>query len=138
MTNPLVTADENETVKEVVAKMLTRKQSVGAVAVTRQGALVGMLSEQDLTLEVAPRVVVDGEDRRSDPIKHYASKEVFWLPESASVVEILEMMMDRKIRHVPIAKTGDGGLEIVKTVSMRRILPEILKRMGPAGAPSTA
>ena len=130
-----MSAEESETVKTVVDRMLTRKRSVGAVAVTRDGALVAMLSEQDLTLHVAPRMVVDGEDRWNDPIKHYASKEVFWLPESASVVEILELMMDRKIRHVPIAREGDKGLEVVKTISMRRILPEILKLIAPTHAP---
>ncbi|MDJ0869851.1 MAG: CBS domain-containing protein [Myxococcota bacterium] len=137
-TNPLVSAEESETVKAVVEKMLARKRSVGAVAVTREGVLVAMLSEQDLTLQVAPRMVVDGEDRWNDPIVRYASKEVFWLPESASVVEILELMMDRKIRHVPIAREGDKGLEVVKTVSMRRILPEILKLMDPTPEPSPA
>jgi len=131
VTNPLVSAEEGETVKDVVAKMLTRKKAVGAVAVTRDGALVAMLSEQDLTLEVAPRMIVDGEDRSDDPIRHYASKEVFWLPESASVLEILELMMERKIRHVPIAREGGKGLEVVKTVSMRRILPHLLKRIDP-------
>ncbi len=136
-TNPLVSTEENETVKAVVDRMLARQQSVGSVAVTREGALVGMLSEQDLTLEVAPRMIVDGEDRWDDPIKHYASKEVFWLPESASALEILELMMDRKVRRVPIAREGDKGLAVVKTVSMRRLLPEILKLMdpGPASGP---
>ncbi len=133
-TNPLVTADENETVRAVVGRMLTRKRSVGAVAVTREGALVAMLSEQDLTLEVAPRMVVDGEDRWNDPIKNYASKGVFWLPESANVVDILELMMDRKIRHVPIAREGEKGLEVVKVISMRRLLPKLLDLMGGSAA----
>ena len=135
LTNPLVSAEESETVKVVVERMLTRKRAVGAVAVTREGALVAMLSEQDLTLEVAPRMIVDGEDLWNDPIKRYASKEVFWLPESASVLDILELMMERKIRHVPIAREGIKGLEVVKTVSMRRLLPEILKRMDSSPAP---
>ncbi len=135
-THPLVSAEESETVKAVVDKMLTRKKTVGAVAVTREGVLVGMLSEQDLTLEVAPRMVVHGEDRWNDLIKPYASKDVFWLPEDASVLQILEMMMDRKIRHVPIARQGAKGLEIVKTVSMRRLLPEVLKLMEPEPAAS--
>jgi len=130
-TNPLVSAEESETVKAVLDRMLTRKKAVGGVAVTREGVLVSMLSEQDLTLEVAPRMIVDGEDLWDDPIKHYASKEVFWLPESASVLDILELMMERRIRHVPIARQGAEGLEIVKTVSMRRLLPEILGLMDP-------
>jgi len=135
VTNPLVSAEESETVKVVVDRMLTRKKAVGAVAVTREGVLVAMLSEQDLTLEVAPRMLVDGEDLWNDPIQKYASKEVFWLPESASALDILELMMERKIRHVPIARQGEKGLEVVKTVSMRRVLPEVLKRMGPGPAP---
>ncbi len=135
-TNPLVTADESETVKSVVDRMLTKRKSVGAVAVTRDGVLVSMLSEQDLTMHVARRMVVAGEDHWDDPIKHYASKEVFWLPESASAIEILELMMDRKIRHVPIAREGEKGLEVVKTISMRRILPQILELMEPPPAAS--
>ena len=135
-TNPLVSVEETETVKEVVDKMLERKKTVGAVAVTRKGVLVSVLSEQDLTLQVAPRMIVHGEDRWNDPVAQYASDGVFWLPESASVIEILELMMDRKIRHVPIAREGEAGLEVVKTISMRRILPEILELMDPSPGPS--
>ncbi len=131
-TRPLVTAEESETVKTVVNRMLTPRKSVGAVAVTREGELVAMLSEQDLTFEVAPRVVMQRENRWDDPIQRYCSKEVFWLPESASVLDVLELMMERKIRHVPIAKRGEKGLEVVKMISMRRLLPEVLELMGPA------
>ncbi len=134
-TIPPVSAEENETVKAALQKMLVRKKTVGAVGVTREGALVAMLSEQDFTLEVAPAMLVHGENRWDDPVHRYASKDLFWLPESASVLEILEMMMDRKIRHVPIAREGDQGLELVRIVSMRRILPEILKLMDPSPAP---
>ena len=126
-THPLVTAEESETVKAVVDRMLTPRKSVGAVAVTREGELVAMLSEQDLTFEVAPRMLVHGESLWNEPIRRYCSKGVFWLPESANALEILEMMMERKIRHVPIAREGKKGLEVVKTVSMRRLLPEVLK-----------
>ncbi len=136
-TNPLVSAEESETVKQVLGKMLVKKRSVGNVAVTREGALAAMLSEQDLTLRVAPRMIVHREDLWDDPIERYASYEVFWLPESASVLEILELMMERKIRHVPIAREGGKGLEIVKAISMRRILPEVLKLMDPSSAPPT-
>lgn len=125
-----VTADERETVKAVVDKMLVRRKTVGAVGVTRDGALVAMLSEQDLTLHVAPMMVVHGQDRWGDPIQPYASKDLFWLPEDASAIEILELMMDRKIRHVPIAREGQRGLEIVRVISMRRLLPEVLTLMG--------
>ncbi len=135
-TNPLVSAEESETVKQVLGKMLVKKRSVGNMAVTREGALVAMLSEQDLTLRVAPRMIVHREDLWDDPIERYASYEVFWLPESASVLEILELMMERKIRHVPISRKGDKGLEVVKTVSMRRLLPEVLKLMDPSTARS--
>jgi hypothetical protein len=93
-----------------------------------------MLSEQDLTLEFARRMIVHGENRWEDPIKHYASKEVFWLPESARALDVLELMMERKMAHVPIAREGDNGLEAVNTVSTRRLLPEILKLMDPGFA----
>lgn len=132
----IVSVDENETVKAVLDKMLTPRKTVGAVGVTRKGMLVAMLSEQDFTLQVAPMMLVRGENRWGDPIKPYMSKDLFWLPESAGALEILEMMMDRKIRHVPIAREGERGLELVKVVSMRRILPEVLKLMDPSPAPA--
>ncbi|MEM9173673.1 MAG: CBS domain-containing protein [Myxococcota bacterium] len=135
VTNPMVTADEGDSVKSALDRMLTRKTPVGAVAVTRGGALVGVLSEQDLTLEVARRMIVDLEDRWDDPIKHYASKEVFWLPESATALDILDLMMDRRLARVPIAREGENGLEAVKMVSTRRLLPQILKIMEPGFSP---
>ncbi len=136
-TNPMVTADEEDTIKSALDRMLTRKTPVGSVAVTREGSLVGMLSEQDLTLELARRMIVDLENRWDDPIRHYASKEVFWLPESASVLDVLELMMERRMAHVPIAREGEKGLEAVKIVSTRRLLPEVLKVMDPTFTPPT-
>ncbi len=130
-TQPLVSADEEDTVKSAIDKMLERKRPVGSVPVTRGGVLVAMLSEQDLTLEFARRMIVHGENRWEDPIKNYASKEVFWLPESASALDVLELMMDRKMAHVPIAREGGKGLEAVNIVSTRRLLPEMLKLMDP-------
>ena len=135
-THPLVSADEGDTVKSVLDRMLTRRSPVGSVAVTRDGALVGMLSEQDLTLEFARRMIVHGQNGWEDPIRHYASKEVFWLPESASALEILELMMQQKVARVPIAREGDKGLEAVKNIGIRRLLPEVLKLMDPAFEPS--
>ncbi len=136
-TNPMVTADEGDTIKSALDRMLTRKTPVGSVAVTREGSLVGMLSEQDLTLELARRMIVDLENRWDDPIRHYASKEVFWLPESASVLDVLELMMERRMAHVPIARQGEKGLEAVKIISTRRLLPEVLKVMDPTFTPPT-
>jgi len=128
-TKPLAALEEDETVQAAVDRMLARKKGVGAVAVTRNGALVSMLSEEDLTLRVAPPMVVQGQDLRGEPIRSYASKDLFWLPESASIPEILGLMMERRIRHVPIVREGKKGLELLKVVSMREILPEVLKLM---------
>ena len=128
-TKPLVTADEDEGIKAVVDRMLARKKTVGAVAVTRGGALVSILSEQDVTLEIAPRMLVHREDLWEESIRHYSSRELYWLPEDASVLDVLELMMERRIRHVPIARASDVGLEALAIVSMREVLPEILKLM---------
>jgi CBS domain-containing protein len=128
-TKPLVTVEEDEPVQVAVDAMLAPRKSVGAVAVTRDGALVSMLSEEDLTLGVAPAMLVECKDLRGDPIRKYASRDLYWLPETANIPEILALMMDRRIRHVPIARAGEKGLEAVKVISMREILPEVLKRM---------
>jgi CBS domain-containing protein len=135
-THPLVSADEDDPVKSVLDRMLIRKSPIGSVPVTREGALVAMISEQDLTHEFARRMLVHGENRWDDPIKQYASKEVFWLPETASALDVLELMMDRKMAHVPIARESEKGLEAVNVVSTRRLLPEMLKLMDPGFASS--
>lgn len=128
-TKPFVTLEEDQPVQAAVDGMLGRKTSVGAIGVTRGGALVSILSEEDLTLGVAPVMVVEGKDLRGEPIRSYASRDLFWLPESANLLEILALMMERKIRHVPIARQEEKGLQLVKMVSMRVVLPQVLKLM---------
>jgi len=51
------------------------------------------------------------------------------------LVLFLELTMDRKIRHVPIARESDKGLEAVEIDSMRRLVPQILKLYDPSAAP---
>ncbi len=135
-TNPMVGADEADTVKSVLDRMLTRRAPVGSVTVTRGGSLVGMLSEQDLTLEFARRMIVHGQNGWQDPIRNYASKEVFWLPEGASALEILALMMEQKVARVPIARQGDKGLQPLKNIGIRRLLPVVLKLMDPGFDPA--
>ena len=99
VTNPLVTADESETVKEVVGKMLARKKSVGAVSVTRDGALVTRSTNDNILAGVTRRAVADIAqehdlnliERAFTVAEAKAAQECFLTSTTAGVMPIVEL-----------------------------------------------
>jgi CBS domain-containing protein len=81
-----------EAVTEMVAK------NVGAMLVTKDGALVGIITERDyLRL-----VTVQGRTARDTPVHEVMSRTVIYLTADCTVDEAMSIMTEKRIRHLPI------------------------------------
>ena len=96
------------TVLEAVQMMADK--NVGALLVTENGRLVGIISERDYTR----KVVIKGKASKTTAVKEILSSHVIHVTPQHSVQECLRLMTDHHFRHLPVLE----GDEIAGIVSI--------------------
>jgi CBS domain-containing protein len=124
--NHLFSIDPDEPVLDAI--QLMSDHSIGAVLVMRGGELVGILSERDY----ARKVVLLGRSSSDTPVWQIMSSPVVTVPPSESLDDCMQIMTQRRIRHLPVTSGGRvlGMLSIgdlVKAVidEQRRTIEEL-------------
>lgn len=79
------------------------EKNIGAVAVMQDDKLVGIMSERDY----ARKVIVKGRASDKTPVADIMTSEVLTASNSETVNNCLEVMTDRKIRHLPVVEEGN-------------------------------
>ncbi len=110
---PATTVAKNATVIEAVAAM--EKNRVGAVAVVEQGLLKGIFTERDVML----RVVLAKRNPETTTMSEVMTTVVQTVPADTSPNEALAIMVEKHIRHLPIA---DNDGRILGMLSIRNLL----------------
>jgi CBS domain-containing protein len=123
MSSPVVTVAPDTHLKEV-ADLLVRHE-VSAVPVVEDGALVGIVSEADLVpLELAPDPRAHLAPVREPPpgvprvVAEVMTREVVALPEGADASEAGRLMLERRIKSIPVVQ----GRRVVGIVARRDLL----------------
>ena len=80
---------------------LMSEKNVGALPVLDQGELVGIVSERDYTR----KVFLGGKSSRDTPIKDIMTKKVFTISPKESVGSSLQMMTEKRVRHLPVVQS---------------------------------
>ena len=88
------------TVFEALEKMA--QANIGALVVTEEDELVGILSERDY----ARKVILQGRASRDTPVREIMSSPVITIDPAASVEDCMEIMTERKLRHLPVVEEG--------------------------------
>jgi CBS domain-containing protein len=110
---PATTVAKNATVIEAVAAM--EKNRVGAVAVVEHGLLKGIFTERDVML----RVVLARRNPEATTMAEVMTTTVQTVPADTSSNEALAIMVEKHIRHLPVA--GDDG-RVLGMLSIRNLL----------------
>jgi CBS domain-containing protein len=92
--------DAEEPVLEAIQMMADRR--VGALPVTRNGELVGVVSERDY----ARKVILLGRSSAETPVWQIMSSPVITVTPAEDARKCMQLMTEKRIRHLPVV---DGG-----------------------------
>jgi CBS domain-containing protein len=102
------------------ALRLMAEKNVGALVVTENDKVVGILSERDY----ARKVVLQGKTSRNVPVNEIMSAPVFSVHPDQTVEECMDVMTRKHIRHLPVI----DGEELVGMISIGDVMRDILYR----------
>jgi CBS domain-containing protein len=86
----------------LAAIQLMADKHVGALPVTRNGELVGVISERDY----ARKVILLGRSSAETPVWQIMSSPVVTVTPDDGVRSCMQLMTDRRIRHLPVVQDG--------------------------------
>jgi CBS domain-containing protein len=92
--------DVEEPVLEAIQLMADKH--VGALPVTRNGELAGVISERDY----ARKVILLGRSSAETPVWQIMSSPVVTVSPDEDVRQCMALMTDRRIRHLPVVEGG--------------------------------
>ena len=109
------TVHPDQTVYEALEKMA--EANIGALVVQAEGRIVGILSERDY----ARKIILVGKASRDTSVREIMSSPVVTIDPAASMEDCMQVMTDRRLRHLPVVE-GDRMMgiisigDVVKTV----------------------
>ena len=99
--SPAIYAIEpDDPVLEAIQQMA--EHGVGALLVMKGNELVGIVSERDY----ARKVILRGRSSSETPVWQIMSSPVLTVRPEQSVQECMQLMTDRRVRHLPVVEQG--------------------------------
>ncbi len=112
----VVTVAPHETVASLV-RVLTLNRIGAAPVIDEEARLVGIISERDIIRGLAER----GDAVLTLPAEQLMTREVRTCSPEAPIVELMEVMTNHRIRHLPVVQNGalQGIISIGDVVKQR-------------------
>jgi len=83
--------------------------NVGALVVSTDGRTInGIVSERDVVHAMAR-----GRDAFDEPVSSIMTAKVFCAPPDAHIEDLMQLMTDKRVRHIPVTDPSDQLLGIV-------------------------
>ncbi len=117
---PAIVSAPDDSIMSAVDKMC--EAGVGAVAVVRNGDLVGIFTERDLLM----RVVRPGVSTLNTPISKVMTKNPNVAPIEMEASEAFEFMTEKNIRHLPIV---DKNGKLQGMLSIRHLMRTCVEKL---------
>ena len=100
MSRPPITCAPSDTVRSAAATM--RERHVSSLGVVEGGRLLGILTTRDLTA----RVLAEGRNPETTLVSSVMTPDPIGLPGEALGSDILHLMLERRVGHLPVVESG--------------------------------
>lgn len=110
----IISLDVGCSVLEVAKLLGTRR--IGAIPIMSAGELAGIISERDVMRGLA----IKGGDVLNDKVDTLMTKSVFTCSKTDTVQQLMTIMTERRIRHIPVMEDG----KMVAMISIGDIVKE--------------
>ena len=97
---PTWTLSSNNTVRQ--ALQLMADKNIGAIVIKDQDKLIGIFSERDY----ARKVVLKGKNSTDTKLAEVMSKEVITISSDMQIDACMQLMTDKRVRHLPVVDNG--------------------------------
>jgi len=114
--NDIWTIMPHATVFEAL-KLMAEKE-IGALLVLDKEKVVGIISERDY----ARKVVLKGKSSKDAPVRDIMSEKVIYVNPSTSVEDCMVLMINKRIRHLPVFENE----HLIGLVSIGDVVREII------------
>ncbi|MFQ3224022.1 MAG: CBS domain-containing protein [Lentimonas sp.] len=108
----------DSTVDAAVSEM--NRQRVGSILVQEGARVVGIFTERD----VLTRVVAAGRDPTTTTVREVMTSDFLSITEETSVEDAMQMMTDKRVRHLPVLD-GEKLLGIISIGDVTRWLLKV-------------
>jgi CBS domain-containing protein len=112
----LLTVDSKKPVIEALTIMAEYK--IGALIVTNESTMVGVVSERDYAREI----ILEGKSSKDTKVEEIMTKKVLTLSAEDKLEKGLEIMTQKRIRHMPVM----DGKELIGMVSQGDLVKEMI------------
>ncbi|HDJ95004.1 MAG TPA: CBS domain-containing protein [Acidilobales archaeon] len=120
MITPVITLSENASVLNAVKLMA--ENDIGCIVVTNSnGQVCGILSERDIIRVLGAKGFIE-----NLKVKDIMSRNVYCMREENTIVEALRVMLERKIRHLPVV---DNRSTLKGIVSLRDVASKVFTNL---------
>jgi CBS domain-containing protein len=110
------TVSSDSTVYDALQAMADK--NVGALLVIDGDRLVGIFSERDY----ARKIILHGKASKDTLVKEIMSAEVFWVRPDQTLEDCMQLMTDKRIRHLPVLDEG----RLVGVISIGDVVKAII------------
>ena len=86
----------------IEALRLMAEKNVGALLVLKDGELAGIISERDFARQIAEKNAA----HLDASIGEYMTEKVFTVTPDQTIEECMQLMTDKRIRHLPVLSKG--------------------------------
>ena len=116
MNNSLITVEKDDTIRLAIKKMVHGE--FGAVVVTENGKLIGILTERDILKSIANEMM-----EPENKVEIIMSTPLIAVNSSASLGEAAEVMLTNNIRRLMV-KENDEYVGIISQRELQRFITE--------------
>ena len=98
---------------------LMADKGIGGVVVMDGDRLVGIITERDYTR----KIIIEDRSSKTSKVAEIMTGQVVWVTEAQTVDECMALMIEKKLRHLPVLKDDT----VIGVVSIRDLVQSVVK-----------